>query len=129
VSLHPDHTDGHAHEDHGISHVASMKVLLGTFGALIFLTVVTVLATKVDLGSQGNLILAMFIALIKATLVCTFFMHLKYDKPMHTIILISAILLGILFVGFGIMDSNQYQVDVVYAPDQLTPPLMNEQLK
>lgn len=120
--------DGHADAHHGISHVASMKVLFGTFGALMALTVITVLATKVDLGANGNLLLAMFIATIKATLVCTFFMHLKYDKPMHTVILISALLLALLFVAFALMDSNQYQLDVVYKNDGLTPPLMNEQI-
>jgi cytochrome c oxidase subunit 4 len=126
-----DHAhDSHAHgEHHGISHVASMKVLLGTWGALMVLTVVTVLATKVDLGSQGNLILAMFIAVVKATLVCTFFMHLKYDRPMHSIIIFAAILAGMLFVAFTLMDANQYQLDVVFKNDAISPTLMNEQLK
>jgi cytochrome c oxidase subunit IV len=128
----PSHeADGRVdHGHHGISHVASMKVLLGTFAALIALTVITVVtATQVHLGSQGNLILAMFIATFKATLVCTYFMHLKYDKPMHTIILVSAVLFAMLFVGFAVMDSNQYQVDTVFKNDNLSPTLMNEQVK
>jgi cytochrome c oxidase subunit 4 len=121
--------DATGHDDHGISHVASMKVLLGTFGALIVLTFLTVAATKVHLGANGNLMLAMFIATVKASLVCTFFMHLKYDKPLHSIILMAALLLGLLFVTFGLMDSHQYQRDVVYKNDGLSPTLMNEQLK
>ncbi len=129
---HPSHeADGRVdHGHHGISHVASKKVLWGTFAALIALTVITVVtATQVHLGSQGNLILAMFIATFKATLVCTYFMHLKYDKPMHTIILVAAIGFAMLFVGFAVMDSNQYQVDTVFKNDNLSPPLMNEQTK
>jgi cytochrome c oxidase subunit IV len=109
-SEHAGH-DSHGHHDdhHGISHVASLKVLLGTGGALMFLTVVTVLATKVDFGQSINLALAMAIAAIKATLVVLFFMHLIYDKVFHSVLLVGGILAAGLFVGFALMDSNQYQ--------------------
>jgi cytochrome c oxidase subunit 4 len=130
ISHEVDDAGGHGAAHHGISHVASIKVLLGTFGALIFLTLLTVVtATQIHLGSQGNLILALFIATFKATLVCTFFMHLKYDKPMNTIILAAALLFSLLFIAFTLMDSNQYQPDTVYKNDNLSPTLMNEQLK
>jgi len=109
---HADHDD-----HHGISHVASVKVLLGTGGALMFLTIVTVLATKVDFGSGPNLAIAMLIALIKATLVVLFFMHLKYDKIFHTVIFMSAVLAAALFVGFTMMDSGQYQHTNIWDPD------------
>ena len=98
-----------AHDEHGISHVASTKVLLGTGGSLLMLTIVTVLATKVDFGPNINLAIAMFIAVIKASLVILFFMHLKYDKVFHSVIFLSAVLAASLFVGFTLMDSGQYQ--------------------
>lgn len=100
-----EHHDDH----HGISHTASVKVLLGTGGALMVLTVITVLATKVDLGGNINLALAMAIAAVKATLVVLFFMHLKYDKVFHSVLLVGGILAAALFVGFALMDSAQYQ--------------------
>lgn len=100
------------HDEHGLSHVASAKVLLGTFGALMVLTVLTVLATKVDLGSSMNLFLAMVVATVKATLVCMFFMHLKYDKVLHTVAFVSALLFALLFVCFALMDSSEYQDDI-----------------
>lgn len=96
-------------EHHGISHVASTKVLLGTGGSLLMLTIVTVLATKVDFGANINLAIAMLIAVMKATLVVLFFMHLKYDKVFHSVIFMSALLAAALFVGFTLMDSGQYQ--------------------
>ncbi len=111
---HIDHDDGHSH---GLSHVASAKVLLSTGGALLVLTAITVLATKVDFGSSLNLALAMFIAVIKATLVVLFFMHLKYDKLFHTVIFVSALLAAALFVGFTLMDSGQYQGSNIWDPD------------
>jgi len=111
-----------AHDDHhGISHVASAKVLLGTGGSLLFLTVVTVLATKVDFGPSINLALAMFIAAVKATLVVLFFMHLKYDKVFHTVIFVGAILAGALFVGFTLMDTGQYQETNIWDVDRPPP--------
>jgi len=111
-----DHHDDH----HGISHVASTKVLLGTGGSLLVLTLVTVLATKVDFGASINLGIAMAIAVVKATLVILFFMHLKYDKIFHTVVFLSAILAAALFVGFTLMDSGQYQQSNIWDPD--SPP-------
>lgn len=112
-----DHHDDH----HGISHVAPLKVLLGTGGALLFLTIVTVLATKVDFGSSVNLGIAMAIAVVKATLVVLFFMHLKYDKIFHSVIFVSALLAAALFVGFTLMDTGQYQHTNIWDPDSPPP--------
>lgn len=119
---HADHDDHHGlHGHHGFSHVASVKVLLGTGGSLLFLTIVTVLATKIDFGSGPNLAIAMLIAVIKATLVVLFFMHLKYDKAFHAVIFVSALLASALFVGFTLMDSNQYQHSNIWDPDNPPP--------
>jgi len=106
VAADKQHHDDHAH---GISHVLPTKVLLGTFGALMVLTIVTVLATRFDFGGQINLAIAMAIAVIKATLVILFFMHLFYDKLFHTVLVIGGLLAASLFVGFTLMDSGQYQ--------------------
>ena len=109
-SNHPgEHSHEHHADDHGLSHTASVKVLLSTGGALMVLTVITVLATKIDLGGNINLALAMAIAAIKATLVVLFFMHLKYDKVFHSVLFLGGVLAAALFVGFALMDSGQYQ--------------------
>ncbi len=112
----------HAHHDehHGISHVAPVKVLLGTWIALMVLTFITVSATKIDLGTNYNLALAMAIAVIKATLVVLFFMHLRYDKLFHSVLVIGGILAAALFVGFALMDSGQYQNTIIW--DVNNPP-------
>jgi len=115
------HHDDHHGDHHGIAHTASVKVLLGTGGALLMLTLVTVLATKVDFGTNINLAVAMLIAVVKATLVVLFFMHLKYDKIFHTVIFISAILAAALFLGFTLMDSGQYQDSNIWDVDH--PPV------
>jgi cytochrome c oxidase subunit 4 len=135
VAASSHHTDSHAHAGdpdpkadhgddhggHGMSHVLPMKVLLGTWGALMVLTVLTVTVRSIDLGADLNLLIAMIIATIKATLVCLYFMHLRYDKMFHTVVFISAILLATLFVTFTLMDGSQYQSDVSWAKDDLSP--------
>ena len=110
------------HDDHGISHVASKKVLIGTFGALLVLTAITVAAAQpqFDLGRKLNLIIAMLIATTKATLVCTFFMHLKYDKKFHTVCIVAGVLFAALFVSFTLMDRGTYLPDVIW--DANNPP-------
>lgn len=109
-------SDTHHSEHHGIAHVASREVLLGTWIALMVLTVITVAATRVDLGSTLNLTLAMLIAVVKASLVCAFFMHLAFDRPFHSLIFIGALLAAALFVGYVLMDSTQYQPAIVWDP-------------
>jgi cytochrome c oxidase subunit IV len=118
---HHEHHHDHHDDHHGISHVASIKVLVGTGGTLLLLTLVTVLATKVDFGANINLGIAMVIAVIKASLVVLFFMHLKYDKIFHSVVFLSAILAASLFVGFTLMDTGQYQHTNIWDPDN--PPV------
>ena len=104
----------HDEHGHGLAHVAEAKVLLGTWIALMILTVLTVSATNIDLGTNWNLALAMFIAIIKASLVVAFFMHLRYDKLFHTVLVIAGLLAASLFVGFALMDSGQYQQTIIW---------------
>lgn len=111
-----DGEHGHGDHDHGLGHVAPVKVLLGTWIALMILTVVTVGATRIDLGASFNLGLAMFIAVIKATLVVLYFMHLRYDRVFHSVLLIGGLLAASLFVGFALFDSNQYQHSIIWDP-------------
>jgi len=114
AELHHDDDHG-AH--HGLSHVAPVKVLVATGGTLLVLTLVTVLATKIDFGANINLAIAMAIAVLKATLVILFFMHLRYDRLFHSVVFVGAILAAALFVGFTLMDSNQYQQTNIWNPD------------
>ncbi len=116
---HDTHDDEHGH---GLAHVASLKVLFCVWGILMVLTVVTVLATKVDLGGAMNLIVGMVIATIKATLVCLYFMHLRYDRPLHAIAFLSALLFAILFVGILLMDTGQYQTTILWDQNFLPDP-------
>lgn len=104
---------GGGHEaEHGLAHVMPLKVLFGVGGALLVLTAVTVWVTYVDLGRAGNLIVAMVIAVIKASLVCAYFMHLKYDRSFNAVVFLSSILFVALFISITLIDKREYEPDI-----------------
>lgn len=97
---------GHGHEEGAVhAHISPVLFMIGIFAALIFLTVVTVAISYVDLGSANTLV-AVLVATIKASLVAAFFMHLRYDHPFNAIIFVlSFVFLGLLMV-FSVEDIN-----------------------
>jgi cytochrome c oxidase subunit 4 len=65
--------------DHG--HIQEhIKVYLTVFGALGFLTLLTVAASYMDVSPMEAIFLALTIATIKASLVAGYFMHLITEK-------------------------------------------------
>ncbi|MDI1435605.1 cytochrome C oxidase subunit IV family protein [Polyangium sorediatum] len=100
-----DHGHGSGNGDH-VPHVLPFKVYIGTFSTLLFLTVVTVGASYVDLGHMGNLIVALLIATIKASVVALIFMHLKWDHKFHAIIFVSALIFLAVFIGITMSDTQ-----------------------
>jgi cytochrome c oxidase subunit IV len=109
---HAHAADAHAHDDHGLAHVTPVRLLVGVLAALLVLTVITVLVTKVDLGGQWNLVVAMVIATIKAGLVVAYFMHLRWDKLFHTLVFLSSVLFLILFLALALTDRQEYQPNI-----------------
>ena len=105
---------GHAvsHEDHGLAHTMPIWMLVAVLAALMFLTVLTVSVTNYDLGAEGNLVVGMVIATIKAGLVVTFFMHLFWDKKFHLIMFLVAVLFVVLFLSMSITDRGEYQRNI-----------------
>lgn len=111
----------HAHEP----HAAPMWILLAVFGALLVLTGITVYtATHVELG-EYNLLLAMVIAVIKGALVALFFMHLFWDSLFNGVALISGLAFLAVFISFSLMDTWEYQPQVLPLQQVLTPETIN----
>ena len=93
------HSNSHSHGHDEVGHVVPESTFLKVLIALLVLTVVTVLAAQVDLG-KWNIVGALVIASIKASLVIAIFMHGKYEnKIIWTYILIPFILLAIMIGG------------------------------
>ena len=78
-------------------HVSPLKVYFGIFLALMVLSAITVGAAFLDLG-RFNSVVALTIAVIKATLVILFFMHVKYSSRLTKItVVMSFFFVAILF--------------------------------
>jgi len=86
-------------------------MLAGVLGALLFLTVVTVITGSTYLWGM-DLAIAMVIATIKATLVATIFMHLRWDKSFHAFAFIGSVLFVGVFLAYTLTDTGQYQNDI-----------------
>lgn len=115
------HADVHEH----ITSFATMTwvfVLLLIFTGLTFWTSqqhhLTIGNTVIDFGPTPHIIAALFIAVLKAGLVAMFFMHLKYDKPMNTVIVGATIFAVLLFLGLTISDLAARKV---ISPNELAP--------
>jgi cytochrome c oxidase subunit 4 len=110
---------------HGVGHIVPFKYLLWVFLALCALTVITVAASEVNFG-ELNLIVALAIAVLKATLVVLIFMHLRWDKPFNAIVFVGCLIFVGLFISFTLIDSTQYH-STVY--DQQAPDVKHAPLK
>lgn len=105
-----DHVESDAHAEDTQSchvHIVPVKVLIGVFLALVFLTIVTVEAAKYDTGSV-DVIVSMAIATAKASLVVFIFMHLWYDKPLNRIMFFFSICFAAFFLCMILLDSHAY---------------------
>lgn len=98
-------------------HVMPVKALVAVWVTLLALTVITVAATRIDLG-EFNLYLAMAIATAKAGLVALYFMHMRYDRPVNALVFLSALLFLALFIVLASLDTHAYQGELIpgYAP-------------
>jgi cytochrome c oxidase subunit 4 len=85
------HADGEHHE-----HIAPLSMYMGVFGALVVLTIVTVGVSELGIPQPYSLILAMIVAVCKASLVVTFFMHRLWDDRLNSLVFVGTVI----FVGF-----------------------------
>lgn len=106
------HAADDAHEAHGLAHVMPVRMLVGVFLALVLLTVLTVVATYFPTGSL-EIWISLGIATVKASLVAAYFMHLRYDNPLNAVLFAFGLLFVALFVGFLLLDTQQYQSDLI----------------
>lgn len=98
----------HKHEH----HVASAGQLWLIGGALIVLTILTVVVSSLPIPSPLDIISALLIALVKAFLVAAFFMGLYWDVKFNSMLLIGALVFFILMVTITLLDT-MYRQDVV----------------
>lgn len=77
-------------------HIVSRKIYFAIFFALMVLTVLTVAVATIDLG-RFNAVVALSIAVFKATLVVLYFMHVRYSSRLTWVFVLAG------FFWFGIL--------------------------
>ena len=102
-------------------HVVPVKLYLTIVGSLFFLTATTVLAAFVELGAL-NTPVAIAIAILKATLVVLFFMHVRYNTPLMWVFAAAGffmllILLALLMQDYMSRDWEQFPVEFLDQPE------------
>ncbi|GIV60139.1 MAG: hypothetical protein KatS3mg043_1228 [Rhodothermaceae bacterium] len=89
---------------HGHHHIVPKKVLLAVFGALVFLTILTVVTSRIHLGAL-HVPMALAIAGGKAALVVAYFMALKYDNRVNLVVMLLGIIFVVIFLTFTLFDT------------------------
>jgi cytochrome c oxidase subunit 4 len=72
------------------SHIPSVRSLVGVWAALIVLTWTTVGVSYIELG-ELNVVIALLIALIKASLVAWIFMGVRFSAPMTRLFVVAGL--------------------------------------
>ena len=85
------------------THVVSWKVYLAVFLALSALTVITVEVSGHDFG-PFNLIVALAVAISKATLVVLYFMHARYSPRLTGVVIASSLAFLVILVFLLLTD-------------------------
>ena len=86
--------------DYPLAHrIVPVSTYLMVFGALLLLTGLTVFAAFHHLGDPWNDVVALSIAVTKATLVVLFFMHVKYSTAMVRLTVLAALFFLVTLLG------------------------------
>jgi len=85
------------------AHTVSKKTYLAVFAALMVLTATTVSVARIDLGPL-NTVVALVIAMVKATLVILIFMHVRYSPRIIGLFIFAGLLWLGLLIGLTLTD-------------------------
>lgn len=87
-----------------IGHVLPKKTYWTIFAALMVLLAATVLVAIIDLGRTANVVIALTIAVIKATLVVLYFMHVKFSSRLVWVYAVAGFFWFLILVAFTMSD-------------------------
>ena len=84
-------------------HVVPLKIYIAVFTALMVFTAITVGAAFLDLGPLNNVVM-LGIAIVKATLVIMFFMHVKYSTRLIPLVAAGGFFFLLILFGITMAD-------------------------
>ncbi|MFN2384862.1 MAG: cytochrome C oxidase subunit IV family protein [Thermoanaerobaculia bacterium] len=92
-----------AETTHEHGHVVPLRIYFAIFGTLMVLTAATVFVAFRDLG-PWNTIVAMGIAVTKATLVILYFMHVRYSDRLTRIVVAAGLFWFAILIALTLSD-------------------------
>jgi len=95
--------DPHGHHSDQEHHVLPVRTYLIIFGILMVLLFLTVAVAFINLG-PFNIVVAMSVAIVKATLVVLFFMHVKYSSRLTQVYVVGGLLWVAIMFSFTFAD-------------------------
>jgi len=122
----------HAEEHHAHGHtIVSTFTLINVLAVLLVLTILTVFASRSEVWIADtfdvlipqwvNVSIAMSIAVVKGSLVCLFFMQLKYDKRLNAAIFLFCLFAAALFLGLTSLDLGQRATVYEWRAGEVSP--------
>ena len=84
-------------------HITSPKVYILVFLALMVLTAITVAVAFMELGPLNDVV-ALSIAVTKASLVVLYFMHVRHSTPLTKLVVVAGFLWLILLIALTLAD-------------------------
>jgi len=105
-------------------HISPVRTYATILGALLVLTGVTVWVAFYDLGPLSDVV-ALGIALTKATLVVLFFMHVKYAGRLVKLTVVGGLFWLLILFGLTVMDYVT-RGDIVLDPPPVISPIAFE---
>ncbi len=84
-------------------HIIPYRTYLLILAALLVMTAISVAATQIDFGTL-TVTVAVSLAAVKTALVLFFFMHLKFDEPIYTIMAGAVFMLIVVVILITFLD-------------------------
>lgn len=101
--------------DHANGHDAKseVRVYLTIFGALAFLTILTVGVSYMHLPHGPGIVIALLIAVAKIFLIASFFMHLRHEGRLINVSLAVCLGLVLILIVFVLPDLGLHEMEVL----------------
>jgi cytochrome c oxidase subunit 4 len=119
------HAHAHAHV------IMPMRTLVTVLALLMLFTGLTVLAANIEvlfasvfelkIPQYVNVLVALSIAAVKSIIVAAYFMQLRHDNPLNTMIAAFTILVLTFFLGFTMIDLGTRDTLYKYKAEQIIP--------
>jgi cytochrome c oxidase subunit 4 len=101
----------HAVDTHHVDIDKQVKIYISVFVALMALTVITVAVSYLHLPTSMAIVVALFVATVKGTLVACYFMHLIAEKKLiYAVLIVTVAFFAVLLALPVLTHSNGYWI-------------------